>query len=292
MKIDEFKNTILFSPLIRIIPDRLYLRLHFRISVGYKLNLKNPRSFNEKIQYLKLHDRKVEYTNYVDKIEAKKYLSTAISDEYIIPTIGVYNSFDDIDFSKLPDSFVVKTSHDSGGVVVCNDKKNFDIDRARKIINRSMKRNYFYLGREWPYKNIIPKVFVEENISKTSDIIDYKFLCFNGKVDCIFTCTNRGREGGLKVTFFDREWVRLPFIRHYPSDDNYISKPINFDKMVEITEKLCKDIAFARIDFFEVDARMYIGEITLYPGSGFEEFTPREWDFALGEKLDVSLFDK
>ena len=225
----------------------------------------------------------------VDKYEAKKYVANIIGDQYIIPTIGVWNNFDEIEFDSLPLQFVLKTTHDSGGVVVVKDKRKLDIDSARSKIEKSLRRNYYYsLGREWPYKNVKPRIIAEKYMSDESgisqdsgELTDYKLMCFNGKVRCTFTCTDRF-NGGLKVTFFDNDWNVLPFERHYPKSDKPIARPRQFEKMKELAEKLSKDIPFVRTDFYEVGDDIYFGELTFFPGSGFEEFNPESWDYELG----------
>lgn len=270
--------------------DDEYLRRVFKGRVGYSLNLDNPQTFNEKLQWLKLYDRNPAYVTMVDKYEAKKYVASIIGDEYIIPTYGVWDRFDDIDFDKLPNQFVLKTTHDSGGVVVVSNKKNLDKRSARKKITASLKRNYFYVGREWPYKNVRPRIIAEKYMSdneESKELSDYKLMCFNGKVKCSFTCTDRFNNKGLKVTFYDTDWKVMPFERHYPQSDTPLKKPLQYEEMVELAEKLAKDIPFVRVDFYEVKKQIYFGEMTFYPGSGFEEFTPSEWDKTLGSWIPI-----
>ena len=265
--------------------DKTYLKLMYRLRIGKKLNLDNPKTFNEKLQWLKLYDRKPEYTNLVDKYEVKKIVADKIGEEYIIPTLGVWDKFDDIDFDKLPNQFVLKCTHDSGGLVICKDKSQFNVKSAKKRINKCLKRDYFKHGREWPYKNVKPRIIAEEYIG--TDLVDYKFLCNNGKVKNMFTCSGRG-EGRLFVDFFDLNWNHLDFERHYPNSEIELKKPKKFEKMIELSEILSKELLFVRIDFYNIDGKIYFGEITFYPGSGFEEFTPDEWDLKLGEFLELN----
>ncbi len=274
---------------INLLPDKLYLQLMFRHRMGKRLNLDNPKTFNEKLQWLKLYDRKPEYTKMVDKYTAKKYVASKIGKQYIIPTLGVWKRFEDIDFDKLPNQFVLKCTHDSGGLVICRDKSKFDIKSARDKINKSLKRNYYYSGREWPYKNVPPRIIAEKYMedSQTVDLHDYKIMCFNGKAKCSFVCSGRNTDAGLHVTFFDRDWNALPFERHYPSEKNGLPCPKNYKKMIEAAEKLSKNIPFVRVDFYEVVGEMYFGELTFYPGSGFEEFNPECWDKKLGQLLQL-----
>lgn len=271
------------------IPDKLYLKLMYRFIMGKKLNLNNPKTFNEKLQWLKLYSRDPLYTTLVDKYAVKEYVANVIGEDYIIPTIGVYEKFDDIDFSNLPDKFVIKCTHDSGGVVVCKDKSKLDVAIAREKISKCLKRNFYYIGREWPYKNVKPRIIIEEFMEdgKNEDLNDYKFMCFNGKVKCSFVCSDRRSKDGLKVTFFDLDWNKMPFQRHYPTSKKEIPKPVNYDKMIQLSEKLAKDLPFARVDFYEVNGKVYFGEITFFPGNGTEEFTPEEWDYTMGSWINL-----
>ena len=266
--------------------DEKFLKQKFKSVFGYELDLQNPQTFNEKIQWLKLHDRNSLYTLLVDKYEVKKYVARIIGNEYIIPTLGVWDKFEDIDFDKLPNRFVLKCTHDSGGVVICRDKMSLDYQAARKKIISSLKCNYFWKGREWPYKNVKPRIIAEKYIEDEAHDTgpnDFKFMCFNGNVKCSFVCSERFSSEGIKVTFYDRNWKKMPFERHYPCSKTSLKKPINYDEMIEIAEKLSTNIPFVRVDFYSIQNKIYFGEMTFYPGSGMEEFTPSKWDKALGE---------
>ena len=272
--------------LYRLIPDKLYLKLLFKRRLGKKLNLRSPKTFNEKLQWLKLYDRNPLYTTLVDKYLVKEYVAGIIGEEFIIPTLGVWDNFDEIDFEKLPDRFVLKCTHDSGGVVIVEDKNAFDVDAARDKIKSRLKKNFYYPGREWPYKNVKPRIIAEqylEDLAFEHSPVDYKLMCFGGKVECSFTCTERFSGTGLKVTFFDKDWKAMPFERHYHKSDNPIKKPEKYAEMVQIAEKLSKGIPFVRVDLYEVKGHIYFGELTLYPGCGFEEFNPDEWDRKVGD---------
>lgn len=271
------------------LPDKAYIKLMYYCIMDRRVNLKNPQTFNEKLQWLKLYNRNPAYTMLVDKYEVKKYIEETIGKEYVIPTLGIYSSFDEIDFDKLPNQFVIKCTHDSGGVVVCKDKTKLDINAARKKINKSLKNNFFYIGREWPYKNVKPRIIIEQYLDdhKNEDLNDYKFMCFNGKVKCSFVCSGRRSEDGLKVTFFDLDWHKMPFERHYPYSKKEIEQPKNYRKMIELSEKIAKDLPFARIDFYEVESKVYFGEITFFPGNGTEEFTPEKYDYLLGSWIKL-----
>lgn len=268
-------------------PDPLYLRLLFRLRLGYRLNLSSPRSFNEKIQWLKLYDRRPEYRQYVDKYAVRDHIRKVVGEEYLIPLLGVWDSVEDIDFALLPNQFVLKTTHDSGGVVICRDKSVFDISAAKQKLNRHMKNDFFNFGREWAYKGIKPRVIAEQLLQHNYGGLpeDFKLMCFNGTVRCSFVCSDRGSNSGLKVTFYDREWKKLPFIRHYPESPVAIAKPYRYDLMIELSERLARDMPFCRVDCYEVDGKVYIGEMTLYPGCGFEEFDPQQWDNNIGSWL-------
>ena len=268
--------------------DETYLKIAYRIKMGKKLNLKAPETFNEKLQWLKLHDRNPLYTNLVDKYEAKKYVAEKIGEQYIIPTLGVWNHFDEIDFDTLPNQFVLKCTHDSGGLVIVKDKEKLDKKAAKHKIESCLKHNFFWGQREWPYKNIRPRIIAEQYLEDdliSEELIDYKLMCFNGKVKCSFTCTNRYSKDGLRVTFYDYNWNKMPFERKYPADEVGVPKPRTYKKMVQFAEKLSEELTFSRIDFYELGDKLYFGEITFYPGSGFEQFKPIEWDYKLGSML-------
>lgn len=418
--------------LTNFIPDKTFLKLGYRIKVGKKLNLQDPVSFNEKLQWLKLYDRNPEYTMMVDKYAVKKWVADKIGDEYIIPTMGIWKHFDEIDFDRLPNQFVLKCTHDSGGLVIVKDKSKLDEVEAKKKLEKCLRRNYYWAGREWPYKNVQPMIIAEKYMTDESgtelkdykifnfsgepklievdydrfvehkrnlyttdwqyieaaiqyptdpmhpierpkqlekmldlartlsagishvrtdfyciddciyfgeltfyhgsgfenftpegfneemgkwiklsrggyilisdfavfvlwdetpidsmELMDYKFLCFEGKVRCVFTVTERFSEDGLKVTFFDPNWNPLPFERHYPKSAKPIPKPYHLEKMVKLAEELSSDIPFVRVDLYESGGRIFFGELTFYPGSGFEEFIPEKWDNLLGEWIKL-----
>lgn len=271
--------------------DEKYLKLLYWCRFKRKLNLEDPQSFNEKIQWLKLHDYKELYTVLVDKYEAKKYIAKKFGEEYVIPTLGVWEKFEDIDFEMLPEKFVLKCTHDSGGLVICTDKKKLDLKKAKLKIEKSLKKNYYWVGRELPYKNVHPRIIAEayvaglEKSDTPQELVDYKFMCFNGVHKCSFTCTKRYSTKGLHVTFYDTDWKLMEFERHYPRETSSIDIPRNYEKMVNIAQEIAKDMLFVRVDFYENIDQLYVGEITLYPGSGFEEFRPEEWDYTMGEWL-------
>lgn len=271
--------------------DVEFLSPIFKKRTGYDLDIINPKTFNEKIQWLKLYDRNPVYTQMVDKYAVKKYVAEKVGEEYIIPTLGIYDTFNKINFDELPSQFVLKCTHDSGSVVVCDDKKNFDKDKARKLLEERLKINYFWLGREWPYKNVSRRIIAEKYMATSAEMIDYKFMCFHGEPKLIFTCTERFKEEGLKVTFFDLNWNKMNFERYYPSSTKKIERPHNLDLMIKLARKLSSKIPFVRVDLYEIEGRVYFGEMTFSPGGGMEDFRPVEWDYILGEwiKLDEEV---
>ncbi|MGX5522828.1 ATP-grasp fold amidoligase family protein [Bacillus toyonensis] len=275
--------------MLKSIPDEIYLKWIYRARMDKNLDIDNPITFNEKLQWLKLYDRNPLYTQLVDKYEVRKYISNIIGERYLIPLLGVYEKFSDIDFDKLPSQFVLKCTHDSGGLVVCKDKNTLDMESAERKINRSLKRNYYYLQREWPYKDVKPRIICEKYMLDESneELKDYKFLCFNGKVQCSFVCLNRGKKEGLNVDFYDLNWNPMPFIRQYPNSGQKINKPKNYDQMIEFAELLSKDFPFVRVDFYEVNGNLYFGELTFYPGSGLEKFSPEKYDEIFGDWMKL-----
>ncbi|GMO02090.1 ATP-grasp fold amidoligase family protein [Lachnoanaerobaculum sp. JCM 36186] len=271
------------------VTDDEYLRRKFYAKLGYNLDLSKPKTFNEKLQWLKLYDRNPEYIKMVDKYEVKKYVASVIGEKYIIPTIASWDNVYDIEWDKLPNQFVLKVTHDSGGVIICKDKNNFDISKTIRILKKSIKRDYYLLHREWPYKDVVRRVIAEEYMSDDGEeLTDYKFMCFNGVCKCIFTCNDRHSKDGLKVTFYDTKWNIMPFKRHYKSLRTPEKKPDRLDEMIRLAEILSQGITFVRIDFYVIKKEIFFGEMTFYPGSGFEEFTPFKWDKILGSWIDLS----
>lgn len=263
--------------------DQIYLQILYFLIFRNRLNLNNVKTFNEKLQWLKIYDRNNKYTLMVDKYLVKKYVSNIINEKHIIPTLGIYNSFNEIDFDKLPNEFVIKCTHDSGGVVICNNKEIFDKKKANNKIKKCLKKNFYYASREWPYKNVVPRIIIEKYMG--CNINDYKIFCFNGKPKFTLVCSNR--EGKKKNTdFYDNDWNLLPFTREKHTNNIYgIKKPKNFERMLEIARLLSKDIPFVRVDLYEINSKIYFGELTFYPSGGFEGFNPKEWDKIIGDML-------
>lgn len=270
--------------------DETFLKRCYKARMKKALSLENPQTFNEKLQWLKLYDRKPIYTTMVDKHDVKAYVAERIGAEYIIPTLGVWDAFDEIDFDALPSQFVLKCTHDSGGVVICKDKARFDFVAARQKIEKSLKRDFFSIWREWPYKNVKPRVIAEQFMSDDDgdDLRDYKIHCFNGKPKFILVCQDRFRASGLTEDFYSESWTRLPVKR--PTHTNAkepAACPENLEKMLKLAEELTTALPFGRIDFYEVNHKIYFGEITFYPASGFSAFEPEEWDYTLGSWLQL-----
>ena len=276
-----------------MLSDRKFLTKKYRLKMGKPLDLNSPVTFNEKLQWLKLYDRKDIYSKMVDKYEVKEYVSKIIGDEYIIPTLGVYDNFDEIDFSKLPKQFVIKCTHDSGGLVICKDKSKLNVEEAKLKINKSLKTNYYYCGREWPYKNVKPRIIVEEFISnKNSDVNDYKFFCSNGKVFCFKIDFDRFINH--RANYYDVKGNLLRFGEEVcpPDFNRQLKLPVNLKKMVDLAKILSKNIAFLRVDFYEVNNKILFGELTFFPAGGMGKFIPEEWDKKLGDFIDLSMVKK
>ena len=269
--------------------DETYLKIAYRVKMGKKLNLDPPVTFNEKLQWLKLHDRRPEYTAMVDKYEAKKWVADRIGGGYVIPTLGVWEHFDEIDFDKLPNQFVLKCTHDSGGLVICRDKSKFDKEAARRKIETCLKHNFFWGQREWPYKNVEPRIIAEQYMedSVTKDLRDYKIFAFDGVAKALFIATDRGTKGETKFDFFDADFKHLPFTNGHPNADVQPQKPETFEKMKELAAKLSEGIPEVRVDFYEVDGKTYFGEMTFFHWSGLVPFHPESWDKTFGEWIKL-----
>lgn len=273
-----------------LIPDKIYLRCLFRLRVGYKLNLKNPTSFNEKLQWLKIYNRHNLQTKMVDKAEVKKYVAELIGEEYIIPTIAVYDTPDQIDFESLPNQFVLKCTHDSGGVVVCKDKSTLNKDEVRAKFGRWLKTNYFYQNREWPYKNVKPRIIAEQYMEDESgyELKDYKWFCFNGEPKVLFIAADRGMENEeTKFDFYDMDFNHLPFTNGHPNASKLPRKPKGFDQMKELAAKLSVGEPHVRVDFYDINGCVYFGELTFYHWSGMVPFEPQEWDYIFGSWIKI-----
>lgn len=281
----------LLNKTARLWPDELFLKLKFRLVMGQKLDLDNPKTFNEKLQWLKLYNRKPEYTTMVDKYAVKGYVADIIGQEHIIPTLGVWNSVDEIDWDVLPNQFVLKTTHGGGGsgVIICKDKATFDKDKAKQQLQNSLNSDIYINFREWPYKDVPRCIIAEKYMLDESgyELKDYKFFCFNGRVECFKVDFDRFTSH--KANYYDRNATLLPFWETVcPADHSKIfDKPKHFNKMIEYAEILSKNIPFVRIDFYNINGKIYFGEITFFPAAGMGKFEPEEWDIILGKWLNI-----
>lgn len=279
---------ILGFKIFRLIPDSMFLKIKYNLIMDEKLDLNNPKKFNEKLQWLKLYDRKAEYSLIVDKYEVRKYITEKIGDEYLIPLLGVWDKFEDIDFDKLPNEFVLKPNHTSGNVFICKDKSKINYKELKKEVNRWMKRKYYWVHREWPYKNIKPKIICEKLLKSDENKLpyDYKFHCFNGKPDNVMVCIDR-ETGSPKFYFFNEEWDLLKYnIAGINAPKNFtLEKPCKLNEMFEIARKLSNDFPFVRVDLYYVNEKIYFGELTLYPQSGFDKNLLKDTDIYFGKKI-------
>ena len=275
------------------IPDSLFLKIVFRLRMGYKLNLKHPKTFSEKLQWLKLHDRKPEYTRMVDKYAVKEYVSGLIGEEYVIPTLGVWNRADEINWEELPNQFVLKTTHGggSGGVVICKDKALLDKNKAIEKLNKSLAEDIYESFREWPYKDVPRRIIAEKYIDPVpmvDDLPDYKWFCFDGEPKYCQVIQDRHKKETIDI--FDANWLHQDFIGLNPVAENAIQqpqRPKNLDDHLRIARELSKGIPFARIDLYETNDNTFFGEITLYPASGMGSFRPDDHNYLLGKMLSL-----
>ena len=268
--------------------NRMFLKKMFKLHLGYKLDLSNPKTFNAKLQWLKLYDCQPEYTTMVDKYAVKKLIAERIGAEYVVPLLGVWDSAEQIDFASLPNSFVLKTNHDSKGVLICKDKELLDIKTTRSFLKKQLSSNGFWFGREWPYKNVQRKIIAEELLQNESgaEVKDYKVWCFNGEPK--FVEVDYDRYVGHKLNVYDLDWNFVDFYMTSHNDANVkIPKPNNLDEIVELSKKLAKNETFVRIDFYSIGDQIYVGELTFYPGGGCIDFHPDQYDYILGDMLEL-----
>lgn len=280
-------------PVRVFMPDRFYLSVQFKANTGQKLDWENPKSFNEKTQLLKLYDYKPWYCDISDKVEVRKYVTEKIGDKYLIPMIAVYNSVDEIEWDKLPNQFVLKCTHDSGTTVVCTDKSTLNIEESKRFLAKRMKQNYFWLHREYCYKNIKPRIVCEEFISeKGTTPIDYKFFCFHGVPQLIQVDTDRFTDHGRLTLLANFEPAPFHIDRKYLLTDlsikKTVEKPANFEEMLELCRILSKDFKFIRVDLYSVNNKIYFGELTFYQGSGYDPIYPETYNYWMGDLLDLN----
>ncbi len=289
MNCKRLKQSLLFRIAPYIKDDATYIKWRWKVYMDYPLNLADPQSFNEKLQWLKLHDRQPIYSKLVDKYEVKQYVADIIGEKHIIPTIGVYDRVEDIEFEALPRQFVIKCTHDSGGIIICKDKTLLDRDAAIRKLQYGLKKNYYYQNREWPYKNVKPRIIAEQFMNNDGqDLDDYKIHNFNGEPKVILVCSDRYKESGLTEDFYSCEWQHLdvsrPGLRY---SEEVQEKPEELDEMLELAKKLSKDIPFVRTDFYIINHQVYFGEMTFFPACGMKPFVPREWDYKLGSYIQL-----
>lgn len=283
MKYSDFssKTKNIICKCAQIIPTKLYLKLLYRIKTGKILHLDNPVTYSEKLNWLKVYDRNPLYTKLVDKYLVRQYVEECIGTKYLIPLIGVWDKFEDIDFSKLPEKFVLKCTHDFGSVVIVEDKSQMDIEKARSVINDELRYNFYYRGREWAYKDVKPRVIAEQFMSDgNARLTDYKFFCFGGEVKFMFIATGRGAD--LRFDFFTREFEHMNITNGVPNAEIPPCKPSLYDEMILIAEKLAQGIPNVRVDLYEINGEIYFSEMTFYHNGGMVAFDPYEADAQLG----------
>ena len=275
--------------LTKFISDKQYIKIAYRLAMQKKLNLKNPQTFNEKLQWLKLYDRNPMYITLVDKYRVREYIASKIGQEYLIPLLGVWDTAEKIDFQKLPSQFVLKCNHDSGSVVICKEKSKLDVEYVKRKLNRALKLNGFWHGREWPYKNVKPCIIAEKYMidDQINELRDYKFFCFGGEVKCFKVDFDRSTEH--RANYYDKNCELLKFGEKVcpPDFTRKINIPENINKMIQLAEILSKGFPFVRVDFYDANGKIYFGELTFYPAAGFGAFIPDEWDYKLGEMIKI-----
>mgnify|MGYP000135677094 FL=1 len=277
---------------LRWIPTEMYLKLRYWRLTGHKLDLENPKLYTEKLQALKLKyansSNLPQYTVMADKIKAKEYVGRVLGEEYIIPTLGIWDCYEKIDFDALPDKFVLKTNHDSGGVVVCSNKAKLDKKKARIKLTKSLKRNFYWYGREPQYRDIKPKIFAEQFMQNSEQgLHDYKVWCFNGKA--LYTQYITGRMGSETFeAFYDRDWNKQDFTYHNPLMTGNVPRPEKLKELLNCAERLAVGLPFARVDFYVLeDETIKFGEITFFPMSGYQKWEPEEMNLVVGEMLNI-----
>lgn len=278
-----------------LLSDKLFLSLKFRLKMGGGINWKSPHTFNEKLQWLKLYNRRPEYTIMADKIEAKKWVAERIGEKYIIPTLGVWTKAEEVDFDTLPDKFVIKCNHNSGtGMYICKDKQQMDVQKVRNGLRTGLQEDYFHHNGEWPYKNIKPRIIAEQYIEdkKSHELYDYKFFCFNGKVKLFKIDFDRFTEHHANYYTPTGEILPLVETAYPPQFDRIISMPSTLPQMISLAETLSCGIPFLRVDFYTIGMDIFFGELTFFPTSGMTPFEPKDWDKKLGDMLILPTKNK
>lgn len=276
--------------ILRIIPNNIYIRILFRLHMGYWMDMGNPRTFNEKIQWLKLHDHNPLYPLLVDKYEAKKVIADIIGEEYIIPALAVYDDVKDIDFDSLPSQFVLKCTHDSGSVVICKNRNTLNIESAKKLLAKGLQQSHYWFWREWAYKDVKPRIVAEKYLEDDDDkeLRDYKFYCFNGQPYRLLLATDRQKGSGLCFDYYDMDFNHLQMTNHWHPNAKIVPhKPKHFEEMKKLAESLSKGIPQVRVDFYEANDKVYFGEMTFYDMGGFLKIHPDEWEMDWGRKITL-----
>lgn len=271
--------------------DKNHIEKLFRASMDYNLDLHNPKTFNEKLQWLKLYNRRPEYTKMVDKYKVREYISEKIGEEYLIPLLGVWDDPDEIDFDLLPNKFVFKCNHNSGlGMTICKDKSKLDLKRIKSNLKKGLKQDYYLTGREWPYKNVPRKIICEKYMKDNNNdsLINYKFYCFNGQAKFIQVSYGLESKETSRLGYYDLNFNRMELYREdYKLPEKDPKRPNKLDEMISISNILSEDIPYVRVDLYEINEKVYFSELTFFPGSGFIKLTPKEWDYRLGRLIDI-----
>ncbi|MEE0041327.1 ATP-grasp fold amidoligase family protein [Catenibacterium sp.] len=281
-----------YRKMLNWLPDKVFLEAAFRARFGRKLNLNNPETFNEKLQWLKLYNRKPEYTKMVDKYLVRDYVKEKIGEEYLIPLLGVWDDPEKIDFDELPMQFVLKCNHNSGlGMCICKDKNSLDINKVKEELKKGINQNYYLTSREWPYKDVPRRIIAEKYMVDESgyELKDYKFYCFDGKVKLVMINSDRMSSEKTKANYFDENYQPLDFVWGYENAEIPPQKPEKFEEMKYLAEKLSEGITHVRIDFYQTPSGIYFGEITFFDGSGFDAIEPIEWDYKIGSWLKLPM---
>lgn len=281
-----------YRKMLNWLPDKIFLKAAFRARFGRKLDLNNPKTFNEKLQWLKLYDRKPEYTKMVDKYLVRDYVKEKIGEEYLIPLLGVWENPEKINFDELPMQFVLKCNHNSGlGMCICKDKNSLDINKVKAELKKGIDQNYYLTGREWPYKDVPIRIIAEKYMVDESgyELKDYKFYCFDGKVKLVMINSDRMSLEKTKANYFDENYQPLDFVWGYENAEIPPQKPEKFEEMKYLAEKLSENISHVRIDFYQTPSGIYFGEITFFDGCGFDAIEPIEWDYKIGSWLKLPM---